>query len=173
MHAKSDVDRLCMKRKEGGREGGRGRRSVEHVARGEENSLGHYVLNLKENVLRGDCVAGTIKTESNVTVKEVEKQMAEKHKQKSLEKKMQGQCSREIREKVDKEKSWYWLSKEDRKVETEASLRAAQEQALRTNYIKRQIDESIDTTPLCQMCGKCGGSVQHIVCGREKLAQKE
>ena len=78
----------------------------------------------------------------------------------------------EIPEKVDKEKSWYWLSRCDVKVETEALLCAAQEQALRTNYIKHHIDKSIDS-PLCRMCGKCGESVQHIVSGCEKLAQKE
>ena len=51
-------------------------------------------------------------------------------------------------------------------------LCAAQEQALRSNYIKHHNDKSIDS-PLCRMCGKCGESVQHIVSGCEKLAQKE
>ena len=39
MHPKSDVDRLYIKRKEGGR----GLSSVEYAVRGEENSLGQYV----------------------------------------------------------------------------------------------------------------------------------
>ena len=74
---------------------------------------------------------------------------------------MHGQFSKEIPEKVDKEKSWYWISRGDVKVETEALLCAAQEQALRTNYIKHHIEKSIDS-PLCRMCGKLGESVQHI-----------
>ena len=41
MHPKSDVDRLYMTRKEGGR----GLCSVEYAVRGEENSLGYYVVN--------------------------------------------------------------------------------------------------------------------------------
>ena len=63
-------------------------------------------------------------------------------------------------------------SRGDVKVETGALLCAAQEQALRTNYIKHHIDKSIDS-PRCRMCGKFGESVQHIVSGCEKLAQKE
>ena len=54
----------------------------------------------------------------------------------------------------------------------QALLCAAQEQALRTNYIKHHIDKSI-ASPMGQMCGKCGESVQHIVSGCEKLSQKE
>ena len=46
------------------------------------------------------------------------------------------------------------------------------EQALRTNYIKHIIAKSIES-PLCRMCGKCGESVQHIVSGCDKLAQKD
>ena len=38
--------------------------------------------------------------------------------------------------------------------------------------VKHHIDRSIDS-PLCRMYGKCGESVQHIVSGCEKLAQKE
>ena len=168
MHPKSDVGSLYIKRKEGVR----GLSSVEYAVRGEENSLGQYVLNSEEKLLREVCVAGTIKTEGTGNTKDFKKQRAEERKEKFLEKKMHGKFCREIPEKVDKEKSWYWLSRCDVKVETEALLCAAQEQALRTNYIKHHIDKSIDS-PLCRMCGKCGESVQHIVIGCEKLAQKE
>jgi len=43
--------------------------------------------------------------------------------------------------------------KGDLKLETEALLCAAQEQALRTNYVKHYIDKTVNT-PLCRMCGK-------------------
>ena len=85
---------------------------------------------------------------------------------------MHCQFSKEILDSVDKEISWYWLSRGDDKVESEALIYAAQEQALRTNYLKHNIDKGVDS-PLCRMCGKCGESVQHIVSGCEKLAQKE
>ena len=103
-------------------EGGRGLSSVEYAVRGEENSLGYYVLHSEEKLLRGVCEAGTIKTDSTVNAKDFKKQKAEERKEKFLEKKMHGQFSREMPEKVDKEKSWYWLSRGDVKIETEALL---------------------------------------------------
>ena len=87
-------------------------------------------------------------------------------------KKMYGQFVREMPENVDKGKTWQWLSKSDLKVQTVALLCAAQEQAIRTNYVKHHIDKSVDS-PLCRMCGERGETVQHIVSGCEKLAQKE
>ena len=54
----------------------------------------------------------------------------------------------------------------------EALLCAAQEQAIRANYVKHYIDKSSDS-PLCRLSGKRGESVQNIVSECEKLAQKE
>ena len=85
---------------------------------------------------------------------------------------MHGQLIREMTEKVDKEKSWQRLSRGDLKVGTEALFCTAQEQAIRTNYIKCQIDKTSDS-PMCRLCGKKGESVQHITSGCEKLAQEE
>ena len=75
-------------------------------------------------------------------------------------------------EKVDKNETWGWLIRSGVKVETEVLLCAAQEQAIRTSYVKHHIDRSIES-PLCRMCGKKGESVQHIISECEKLAQKE
>ena len=51
-------------------------------------------------------------------------------------------------------------------------LCAAQEQAIRTNYVKHDIDKSSECL-LCRLCGKKGDeNVQHLVSGCEKLAQK-
>ena len=61
---------------------------------------------------------------------------------------MYGQFLREKLETVDKNKTWEWTRKSDLKVETEAPIFAAQEQALRTNCVN--IDESVDS-PLCRM----------------------
>ena len=51
-------------------------------------------------------------------------------------------------------------------------LCAANEQVIRTNYVKHHIDKTSES-PLCRLCGKKGESVQHLVGGCEKLAQKE
>ena len=85
---------------------------------------------------------------------------------------MHGQFVREMPEKVDKDKTWQWLSRCDLKIGTEALLCAAQEQAIRTNYVKHHIDRTSES-PLCRLCGTKSESVQHLVSGCEKLAQKE
>ena len=59
---------------------------------------------------------------------------------------MYGQFLREMPETL---RTWEWTRRSDLKVETEALTFAAQEQALRTNYIKFNIDQSVDS-PLCR-----------------------
>ena len=66
MNPKSDVDRLYMKRKEGGR----GLISVEQCVKGEENSLGFYVANSEGLLIRGVCASGTIQTEGTMEKEE-------------------------------------------------------------------------------------------------------
>lgn len=65
------------------------------------------------------------------------------------EKKMYGQFLREMPETVDKEKILEWTRKSDLKVETKAIIFADQEQALRTNYVKFNIDKSVES-PRCR-----------------------
>ena len=121
LHPKSDVDRLYIKRKEGGR----GLMSVECCVREEENSLGFYVANSEENLIKGVYAAETIHTEDTVSSGEFKKQIEQERKQNWTEKKMYGQFVREMPENVDKNKSWKWLSKCDLKIGTEALLCAA------------------------------------------------
>ena len=85
---------------------------------------------------------------------------------------MHGQFVREMPEKVDKNTTWQWLSRSDLKISTEAVLCVAQEQAIRTNYVKYHIDRTSESL-LCRLCGKRGESVQLLVSGCAKLAQKE
>ena len=87
---------------------------------------------------------------------------------------MKNECtdnSSEKRQKVDQEKTWQWLSRGDLKVGTEA-LFAAQEPAIRTNYMKHPIDQTSEG-PLRRLCRKKGESVQRLTSGCENLAQKE
>ena len=60
----------------------------------------------------------------------------------------------------------------DLKVQTEATICAAQEKALRTNPTKNKIDKT-SKNPLCRVCGERGETVQHIMCECKKLAQRE
>ena len=154
LHTKSDVDRLYVKREEGGR----GLITVERCIREEENSLGFYVANSEENLIRGVSATETINTRETITSVEFKKQKAKELKEKWSEKRIHGQFIRETTEKVDKEKTWQWLSRGDLKVGTEALLCAAQEQAIRTNYMKYHIDKT-SGSPLSRLCGKKGESV--------------
>ena len=85
---------------------------------------------------------------------------------------MHGQFVREMPEKVDRNKTWQWLSKSDLKIGTKALLCAAQQQVMRTNYVKNHIDKTSENR-LCRLCGEKSESVQHLVNECEKLAQKE
>ena len=68
---------------------------------------------------------------------------------------MKGQYCREVSDDIDKKKMWRWLHKSDLKVQMEALICAAQEQAIRTNYIKFNIDKMAQS-PLRRMCGEKG-----------------
>ena len=87
LHPKSDVDRLYVKRKEGGR----GLISVEQCIREEENSLGFYVANSEENLTRGVSAAEAINTRDTITSVEFKKQKAKELKETWSEKRMHGQ----------------------------------------------------------------------------------
>ena len=168
LHLKSDVDRLYVKRKERGR----GLISVERCIREEESSLGFYVANSEGNLIIGISAAEKINTRETITSVELKYQKAKELKEKWSEKRMHGQFVRKTMEKVDNEKTWQCLSRVDLKVGTEALLCAAQEQAIRPNYMKYHIDKTSERH-LCRLCGKKGESVQHITSVCEKLAQKE
>ena len=100
LHPKSDVDRLYIKRKEGDR----GLMSVERCVREEENSMGFYVANSEENLIKGVAAAEIINTEDTVMSGEFKKQKTRELKQNWHENKMHGQFVREIPEKVDQDR---------------------------------------------------------------------
>ena len=75
-------------------------------------------------------------------------------------------------ETTDEKETWYWLRKADLKVEIEAMLCAAQEQAIRTNYVKQKIDKTA-RSPFCKMCDKKSEAVSPIVSECETLPENE
>ena len=167
-HPKSDIDRLYLKRKHGGR----GLISIETCVRSEENNLGLYVRESNEMLLKGVKKVGIINTENLTDRKDFKKNSQNEFRDRWQGKKMYGQFAREMPEEIDKDLSWQWLVQCDLKVQTEATICAAQEQALRTNYIKNKIDKTSEN-PLCRMCREKGETVQHIICECKKLAQRE
>ncbi|XP_072173963.1 uncharacterized protein [Diadema setosum] len=87
------------------------------------------------------------------------------------EKQLHGQFCRET-ENISSNDTWLWLKKGELKKETEGLIIAAQEQALSTNALKAKIQKR-DVDATCKICRERDETVQHIVCGCSKLAQKE
>ena len=64
-----------------------------------------------------------------------------------------------MRETTDEKETPDWLRKANLKVEMEAMLCHAQEQAIQTNYVKHKIDKTTQS-PLCRMCDKRGETMR-------------
>ena len=124
-----------------------------------------------EMLLKGVKKVGIVKTEYLMEKEDFNKNSQNEFKNKRYEKRMYGQFVREMPEEIDKDLSWKWLVQSDLKVQTEATICAAQEQALRTNYTKNKIDKTSEN-PLHRMCGEREKTVQHI-CECKKLTQHE
>ena len=73
---------------------------------------------------------------------------------------------------VRRDECWAWLQNGDLKRETESFMVVRQNQSIRTNLVKARIDKSQGDS-LCRMCRKVDESINHIVSGCTKLAQKE
>ena len=74
--------------------------------------------------------------------------------------------------KVRSDQCWAWLQNGDLKRETESFIVAAQNQSIRANLVKARIDKSHGDS-LCRMCRKVDESIDHILSGCSKLAQKD
>ena len=73
-------------------------------------------------------------------------------------------------EKVRDPLTWDWLKKGYLKKETEGMIMAAQDQALRTRYIRKEIDKE-DISAECRLCNERNETVSHIVSECKMLAQ--
>ena len=170
-HPQGDVDRLYVSR----RQGGRGLHSIEEVVKREENALTTFVedtkdpeiIALKEHFIKEKILLGeVIKKDTDRANHE------EARKEKWTGKVMHGQYPRQMVQLADAT-SWDWLTQQDLKKETEALLIAAQDQALRTNYVKNRIDKIPGSSPLCRLCRTHYETTDHILNGCPKLAQTE
>ena len=168
LHPKSDVDRIYVSRKDGGR----GLIGCEMCIKAEENNLGWYIRNTVEVLLKQVEKCRVIETETCNTKEDYKKRVSENRKVQWQQKILHGQYIRDLPEGTDLVRSWEWMTNADLKPETEALITAAQDQALRTSYVKFHIDRTAET-PLCRMCKEKGESVMHILSECTKLAQRE
>ena len=72
---------------------------------------------------------------------------------------------------IRSDQCWAWLQNGNLKRETEGLIVAAQSQSIRINLVKARIDKSQGDS-LCRVYRKADESIDHIVSGCSKLAQK-
>ena len=128
--SKSDVDRLYIPRKDGGR----GLIGIEDCLKLAIRGLEVYIHGTEERQLqaaKGDRVDGL---EGASVLKKAKK---EKRLQDWEKKALHCQYFRQTKE-VRSEQSWVWLENGDLKRETESLIVAAQNQSIRTNLFKAQ-----------------------------------
>ena len=170
MNPKSDVARIYLSRKEGGR----GLISVEDTVKLAILGLERYVLTSGEGLLisarrvDGDYEQHLGMTES---VKEFKERRRNEQSNALKQKKLHGQFFNQTDDVAGEEK-WLWLRDRSIKRETESLIMAAQEQAIRTNAIKAKIDKT-QAKSKCRLSGKVDETVRHIVCECPMLVQRE
>ena len=89
-------------------------------------------------------------------------------KQKWGEKQLYGRFKQLIKT-ISHDKTWTWLRKGNLKGETESLLKAAQNNAIRTNYIKARIDK-MQQNSKCRLCGERDETINPIISECSKLA---
>ena len=164
LHPKSDVERLYIPRKEGRR----GLISIEDCVELAIRGLEVCVHGREERLIqaaRGDKIDG-LEAASVLKGSNKEKRLKD-----WKEKVLHGQYLRQTKE-VRSDQCWAWLQNRDLKRETESLIVAAQNQSIRTNLVKARIDKSQGDS-LCRVCRKVDASIDHIVSGCSKRAQKE
>ena len=159
LHPRDDTDRLYVSRKEGGR----GLANIEDCVNTTIKALEDYTQKSTERLItaarNSDCNIWTIRDTTKT------------RKQKWEEKQLYGYFKRQTAE-IAHEKSWSWLRRGNLKRETESLIIAAQDNAIRTNYVKAKIDRTQQNSK-CRMCGERDETVNHIISECSKLAQRE
>ena len=136
LHPKGDVDRLYLPR----HKGGRGLISCQMCVKAEENNLAWYVKNSNERLMEGVRKTKILNSEGAQEKKEFKqhRQNATLNREKKCMVNSYGKSLRQL----TKIRPGSGLGK------VICTYFAAQEQALRTNYVKFNIDKSVEF-PLC------------------------
>ena len=137
LNPNSNVDRLYIPRKYGGR----GMIGIVDCIIQEKNSLKGHVNTSTEPMLKEVGMQGILDIEGCKNPKTLKKEIKQYHMEGWKEKSLHGKMVQEVEEFMDEEKTWMWLRKGTLKKETESTICAAQEQAIRTNAIKKHIDK--------------------------------
>ena len=164
LHTKSDVDRLYIPTKEGGR----GLISIKDCVELAIRDLEVYVHGCEERLIQA---ARRDKIDGLEAASVLKRSSKEKRLEDWEEKVLHGQYLRQTKE-VRRDQCRAWLLNGVLKRETESLTVPAQNQSKRTNLVKAKIDKSQGYS-LCRVCRKIDESIDRIVSGCSKLAQKE
>ena len=166
LHPRSNVQRLCISRSEGGR----GLASVEDTIHLPVAGLGlkRYIEQNDEKLISAARGLYELRSESEQQYRD---RVKSARKQDLRDKALHGQFFRQA-EDLPNENNWLWLKNGALKRETEALIMACQEQAIRTNVVKTRIDKS-QLNSKCRMCGQANETINHILNECSKLAQSE
>ena len=165
-HKRSNVDRLYMKRKVGGR----GLMSVEECVRTEERALKEYVTASDEPMLI-EVAAKMAHVGDDEPAADFRKRMASERMDRLMAKGLHGKFFNAVKE-VASDRSWQWLRGGYLYKRTEGFVCAAQEDVIYTrNYCSSVAHMDVENK--CRMCGEPGESIRHLVSGSTMLAQRE
>ncbi|XP_062816932.1 uncharacterized protein LOC134293409 [Anolis carolinensis] len=166
LHPRSDVDRLYLPR----RSGGRGLLQVKQAVKEEEHALAEYVKQSEEPALIEVKNQKLLKAQQ--TKNQYKKATLQTRADSWHNKTLHGKFLDKIEGKADKEKTWLWLTNGTLKKETEGLILAAQEQDIRTKAIQAKIEKSADD-PKCRLCKETDETIDHILSCCKKIAQTD
>ena len=152
LHLRNDVDRPYVSRKGGG-----GLTTIQDSVNASIQRVEDFVKSAEEDWLHT--------SDTNINRTKINR------KQKCEEKQLNGHF-KQLTSEISHEETWTWLRKGNRKRENESLLIAAQNNAIRTNYIKARIDKTQQNSR-CWLCGKRNEMINHTISKCSRLAQKE
>ncbi|KAJ8029456.1 hypothetical protein HOLleu_28849 [Holothuria leucospilota] len=170
LHPRADVHRLYLPR----HHGGRGLKEVEVSVTAESVGLDEYIQRMKDKEPLLQAAWQTKQQQQPEVVKKDEWKAgwARRYKSKWREKPLHGQYPQQVEEVTTTEMAYKWLSCTGLKIETEALITAAQDQALNTKSHQANIMK-VTTDSKCRMCTETDETVNHLVAGCQKLAATE
>ena len=169
LHPRSDTHRLYLPRQKGGR----GLKEVKATIQEEKQGLDDYLWRKKD---AEPLLKAVWDAKGTVMPPDTKKVWRDRWTTKVLDtwknKPLHGQYAKQVDSVTDEEHAYKWMKTTGLKIETEALITAAQEQALNTKQHQAKV---LHTTkdPTCRLCKSANETVTHILAACPKLAQTE
>ena len=168
VHPRADVDRLYLPRDLGGR----GLKDIAETIEMEDRSLTDYLYRDHDDPLLAVVTSSGLYRQRSESLVDWKKKTLEDRRQKWRQKAMHGQYSRQVEALTSTKACFGWLKSVKLKMETEALLTAAQDQALNTKAHATYILKS-SRDPKCRLCNSADETVAHLLTSCSKLAATE